>query len=167
MGATEDTSQNVCQSCRTSGPTVRERGRVSLMAVLCDPCWNVYANQLAIEEGATAPPQVAPDPDDVTPYEPPTCRDCGAAVRQYPTNYERWVYLAGEDLPAKDVAPCHRWRLETIHGRHSSIPVEIVAVRIRGIEPLPSDPVRPAHRAVCLNPEAVQEAEQERAAEPE
>ncbi|QTZ91581.1 DUF6083 domain-containing protein [Streptomyces auratus] len=167
MGATEDTGQGLCQSCHTGGPTVRERGRVRLMAVLCDSCWNAYANQLAIEEGATAPPQVEPDPDDVTPYEPVTCGDCGAAVRHYPTNYDRWVYLAVDDLPAKDVAPRYRWRLQTIVGRHSRVPVDIVAVRIRGIEPLPSDAVRPAHRAVCLNPEAVQEAERERAADAE
>lgn len=167
MGANEDTSQSVCQSCHMGGPTVRERGRVSLMAVLCEPCWNAYANQLAVEEGATAPPKVEPDPDHVTSYEPPTCRDCGAMVRHYSTNYDRWVYLAVEDLPAKDVAPRHRWRLETIRGRHSSVPIDIVAVRIRGIEPLPSDPVRPAHRAVCLNPDAVQEVEQERATDSE
>ncbi|MCF3176702.1 hypothetical protein IPZ61_25670 [Streptomyces sioyaensis] len=167
MGATEDTSQGVCQSCHTGGPTVRDRGRISLMAVLCDPCWNAYANQLAIEEGATAPPQVDPDPDDVTPYEPPTCSDCGAAVKHCATNYDRWIYLAVGELPAKDVAPRYRWRLQPLGGRHSRVPVEIVAVRIRGIEPLPSDLVWPAHRAVCLSPEAVQEVEQERAAEPE
>ncbi|MCQ4084429.1 hypothetical protein NGB36_28575 [Streptomyces sp. RB6PN25] len=87
-------------------------------------------------------------------------------VRHYPTNYDRWVYLAIEDLPAKDVAPRYRWRLETIRGRHSRVPVDIVAVRIRGMEPLPSDPVRPAHRAVCLNPDTKHEAEQERATDP-
>lgn len=140
---------------------MRERGRVSLMAVLCDPCWNVYANQLALEEGATAPPKAQPDPDDVTWCEPPTCCDCGAAVRHYPTNYDRWVYLAVEDLPAKDVAPRHRWRLATIRGRHSRVIVDVVAMRIRGIEPLPSDPVRPAHQAQCLNPDVEQDAEQD------
>ncbi|MEU4843711.1 DUF6083 domain-containing protein [Streptomyces gilvosporeus] len=137
------------------------------MAVLCDPCWNAYANQLALEEGATAPPQAEPDPDDIAWYEPPTCSDCGAAVRHYPTNYDRWVYLAVEDVPAKDVAPRYRWRLQSLQGRHSSVPGAIVAVRIRSIEPLPSELVRPAHRALCLNPEAVQEAEEGRAAGPE
>ncbi|TJZ54688.1 hypothetical protein FCH28_14685 [Streptomyces piniterrae] len=92
-------------------------------------------------------------------------------VRHYPTNYDRWVYLAVEDLPAKDVAPRYRWRLETIRAPYSPVAVDVVAMRIRGIEPLPSDPVRPAHRAVCLSPDALQEAEQEaeqeRAADPE
>ncbi|WP_246102846.1 DUF6083 domain-containing protein [Streptomyces piniterrae] len=141
------------------------------MVALCDPCWNAHANQLALEEGATAPPKVEPDPDDVAWYEPPTCGDCGAVVRHYPTNYDRWVYLAVEDLPAKDVAPRYRWRLETIRAPYSPVAVDVVAMRIRGIEPLPSDPVRPAHRAVCLSPDALQEAEQEaeqeRAADPE
>ncbi|MFF4950559.1 DUF6083 domain-containing protein [Streptomyces chattanoogensis] len=161
MGVIEETSQ-ICEDCHTDGPTVRERGRVRLIAVLCDACWNVYANQRAMEDGATAPPRAEPDPDDVTWYEPPTCRDCGAAVGHYPTNYDRWVYLAVEDRPAKDVAPRHRWRLTAIPGRHSHVPVDAdaVAMRIRGAEPLPSF-VRPAHRALCLSPDAEEEVEDE------
>ncbi|POX39861.1 hypothetical protein C3486_16605 [Streptomyces sp. Ru73] len=67
----------------------------------------------------------------------------------HPTNYDRWVRLATRDRPAKDVPPEHRWRLVT--GRRGA---ERVAVRLRGIVPLPSEPVRPAHRAVCLSPDA-------------
>ncbi|AXK37672.1 hypothetical protein DVA86_26630 [Streptomyces armeniacus] len=81
-------------------------------------------------------------------------------MAHYPTNYDRWVHLALRDLPAKDVPPRHRWRLETVTGPDSPAGVAVVAVRIRGIEPLPGELVRPAHRAVCLSPDAVREAEQ-------
>lgn len=133
---------------------MRERGRISLMAILCDTCWNVQADALAEEEGATAPPRGDPGPDDSTWIEPPTCPDCGAPVEIRRTNYDRWVRLATEDLPAKDVPPRHRWRLVARTAPHSSYVVDIVAVRIRGIAPLPSELVRPAHRAVCLSAEA-------------
>ncbi|MFB9518205.1 DUF6083 domain-containing protein [Streptomyces purpureus] len=158
MGEMGDISR-ICQSCQAGGPTVRERGRGRRIGVLCGTCWDIYANRRALEEGATAPARADPGPDDVDPYEPPACRHCGALVGHYPTTYDRWVHLALGDLPARDVAPGHRWRLETVPGRHTRVPVGIVAVRVRGIEPLPGDLVRPAHRAVCLSWDAAREAE--------
>jgi hypothetical protein len=130
---------------------VEERGRAWPMAVLCDACWNVIVRDLAEEEGATDPP-VIPDPDDVTLPAPPICSGCGAEVLYRPTNYGRWVCLALYDAPAKDVEPRYRWRLENVPGRHTSVTVDVVAVRLRGIEPLPGELVRPAHRAVCGSP---------------
>ncbi|MGW2559793.1 DUF6083 domain-containing protein [Streptomyces sp. NPDC001514] len=161
MGAIRGNHGIVCQRCGDDGPTVGERGRISLMALLCEPCWDAYANEIAIHEGATDRPW--PQRDDVTPHEPPCCPHCNAEVLPYPTNYDRWVHLATRDHPVKEVPPRYRWRLVTLRARHSGIPIDVVAVRVRGIEPLPGDLVRPAHRAVCLDPDAMDEVEQERA----
>ncbi|MET7716546.1 DUF6083 domain-containing protein [Streptomyces sp. NPDC005407] len=161
MGATRGNREIVCQRCGEDGPTVAERGRISLMALLCEACWIAHANDLAIHEGATDAPRPAPAPEDVTLYEPPHCTHCKAEVRPYPTNYDRWINLATRDYPAKDVPPRYRWRLVTLPARHSSASTDVVAVRVRGFEPLPSDLVRPAHRAVCLSPDAMEEVEQE------
>ncbi|MGI5471098.1 DUF6083 domain-containing protein [Streptomyces sp. CA-132043] len=150
MGETGGTTgRNRCRSCRGTGPTVRERGHSRLPAVLCDPCWHVQANALAEEEGATAPPRGDPGPDDTRWIEPPACPDCGAPVEVHRTDYDRWVRLATRDRPAKDVPPEHRWRLVAGPGG-----ADRVAVRLRGIAALPSEPVRPAHRAVCPDPDA-------------
>ncbi|MBT2391552.1 hypothetical protein J7E87_19465 [Streptomyces sp. ISL-1] len=163
MGATGGNHGIVCQGCRDDGPTVRERGRISLMAVLCELCWDAHAAEIAGQEGATDTPRPEPDPDDVTAYEPPRCPHCQVEVRPYPTNYDRWVHLATRDHPAKDVPPRYRWRLVPIRAHHAYVPVDVVAVRVGGIEPLPGELVRPAHRAVCLSPDAVDEVEQEQA----
>ncbi|MFJ9631558.1 DUF6083 domain-containing protein [Streptomyces sp. NPDC101175] len=80
--------------------------------------------------------------------EPPRCPECDALVRMYPTSYDRWVSLATVELPAKDVPAGFRWRLTKVPG--SRIPMDIVAVRVRGIDPLPSEPVVPAHRMMCV-----------------
>nr|WP_231976484.1 DUF6083 domain-containing protein [Streptomyces sp. 3214.6] len=104
---------------------------------------------MAEADGATAAPRPDPDPDDVTWIEPPLCPECGALVRIYPTNYDRWVSLAMVELPAKDVPEAFRWRLTRLPGR-SPILTDIVAVRVRGIDPLPSEPVVPAHRMMCI-----------------
>lgn len=149
MGVADGNDKVACQRCRSESPTVRERGRISLMALLCDTCWEEHANEIAEYEGATASSRGDPDPDDVAPYEPPWCPSCGALLRPYPTNYDRWVYLAETDVPAKDVPPRHRWRLITVRARNSGVAVELVAVRVRGVDPAPSDLVRPAHPAVC------------------
>lgn len=53
------------------------------------------------------------------------------------------------ELPAKDVPEPFRWRLMKLPGR-SSITVDIVAERIRGVDPLPRAPVVPAHRMMCV-----------------
>uniref|UniRef100_UPI003F492A93 DUF6083 domain-containing protein n=1 Tax=Streptomyces chartreusis TaxID=1969 RepID=UPI003F492A93 len=119
------------------------------MARLCESCWNVLANEMAILDGAAAAPRPEPEPDDVSWIEPPTCPKCGAPVRVYPTNYDRWVSLAMVELPAKDVPDPFRWRLTKLPGR-SSITVDIVAVRVRGVDPLASEPVVPAHRMMCV-----------------
>lgn len=119
------------------------------MARLCESCWNILANEMATLDGAAAAPRPEPDPDDVSWVEPPTCPKCSAPIRVYPTNYDRWVSLAMVELPAKDVPEPFRWRLSKIPGR-SSITADIVAVRVRGVDPLPSEPVVPAHRMMCL-----------------
>lgn len=127
---------------------MRERGRIDLMARLCEECWNVLANEMAEADGATAAPRPEPDPDDVSWIEPPICPQCGALIRVYPTNYDRWVSLATVELPAKDVPEPFRWRLTKLPDR-SSLVADIVAVRVRGVDPRPSDPVVPAHRMTC------------------
>ncbi|MGX1370020.1 hypothetical protein RKD19_005379 [Streptomyces canus] len=128
---------------------MRERGRFGLMASYCEGCWNALANEMAAADGATAAPRPDPGPDDTTWIEPPRCPECGAAVRIYPTAYDRWVSLAMAELPAKDVPEPFRWRLTRLPGR-SPVPTDVVAVRIRGIDPLPGEPVVPAHRMMCV-----------------
>lgn len=158
MGAIEDFSRAACQDCHLEDPSVTERGRAYPMGVvLCDPCWNVVANELAQEEGATASPRPDPGPDDFGWCEPHSCPRCGAGVANYPTNYDRWVCLSASERPAEDVPAQDRWRLQPVPAAHSPVPVDVVAVRLRGIEPLPGELVRPAHRAECLSPEAVRE----------
>ncbi|MER7397757.1 DUF6083 domain-containing protein [Streptomyces sp. NPDC000151] len=110
-----------------------------------------------MQDRALAPSRGDPGPDEHTWHEPPPCPDCGAVGSVRRTNYDRWVRLAAKDLPAKDVPPEHRWRLETVRTRHSSYGVGLVAMRLGAIEPLPSDLVCPAHRTVCLCPEAEEE----------
>ncbi|WP_369265294.1 DUF6083 domain-containing protein [Streptomyces sp. R35] len=104
---------------------------------------------MAKADGATAAPRPEPDPDDVSWIEPPICPECGALIRVYPTNYDRWVSLATMELPAKEVPEPFRWRLTKPLGR-SPIATGIVAVRVRGIDPLPGDPVVPAHSMMCV-----------------
>ncbi|MFH8474912.1 DUF6083 domain-containing protein [Streptomyces sp. NPDC018000] len=82
--------------------------------------------------------------------EPPTCDQCGALVRLYPTNYDRWVSLAMAELSAKDVPARYRWRLVKRPARHSNVVVEFVAIRVRGIDSLLSEMVVPAHRMLCV-----------------
>ncbi|MFF2366302.1 DUF6083 domain-containing protein [Streptomyces sp. NPDC058122] len=109
---------------------------------------------MALSEGATAPPRPDVDPGDVTFLEPPTCAQCGSSIHIYPTLYDRWVSLALMELPAKDVPPGFRWRLVEIRSPRSPVIIEIVAVRVHGIEPLPGDPVIPAHQMFCRAEEA-------------
>ncbi|MDX3067826.1 DUF6083 domain-containing protein [Streptomyces sp. ND04-05B] len=104
---------------------------------------------MALADGATAAPRPQPDSDDVTWIEPPLCPECGISVRIYPTNYDRWVSLAMVELPAKDVPEPFRWRLTRLPDP-SPISTDIAAVRVRGIDPLPGDPVVPAHRMMCV-----------------
>ncbi len=132
-----------CWTCGKRDASVRERGRIDLWGVLCDGCWNVRANRLAEEEGTTATPLPEPDPDDTEWIEAPVCEQCGAAIRVWPTEYDRWVALATRPLPAKDVPEHHRWRLvET--------PAGCVAVRLRGARLLPDEPVYPHHQMLCV-----------------
>jgi hypothetical protein len=105
---------------------------------------------MAAADGATATPRPEPDPEDVSWIEPPICPKCGALVRIYPTNYDRWVSLATVELPAKDVPEPFRWRLTTFPDP-SRRATDIVAVRVRGIDPLPGEPVVPAHRMLCAS----------------
>ncbi|WP_308030938.1 DUF6083 domain-containing protein [Streptomyces sp. CoH27] len=149
MGATRDGDQSTCLRCGETGGSVRERGRIGLTARYCGKCWNILANEMAEADGATAAPGPEPDPDDVAWIEPPVCPECGASIRVYPTNYDRWVSLAMVELPAKDVPEAFRWRLTRLPTR-SLVPADIVAVRVRGIDPLPGEPVVPAHRMMCV-----------------
>ncbi len=128
---------------------MRDRGRIDLMAKLCETCWNTLANEMAEADGATAAPRPEPDPDDVTLIEPPRCPECGSLIRICPTIYDRWVSLAMMELPAKDVPEAFRWRLMALPTR-SPIPADFVAVRVRGIDPLPGEPVVPAHSMMCV-----------------
>ena len=145
----QDRDQSICLRCGEAGGTVRERGRINLMARYCERCWNILANEMAEADGATAAPRPEPDPDDVTWIELPVCDECGALIRVYPTTYDRWVSLAMTEMPAKDVPAAFRWRLMRLPTR-SPIPADIVAVRVRGIDPLPSEPVVPAHSMMCV-----------------
>ncbi|WP_328507197.1 hypothetical protein [Streptomyces sp. NBC_00391] len=148
MGAIQDRDQSTCDRCRVTSLTVRERGRLDFMSRLCDRCWNTLANEMAEVDGATAAPRPDLGPDDVTWIEPPVCPVCGVLVGVYPTIYDRWVSLAMVELPAKDAPEPFRWRLMRLPDL-SPIPTDIVAVRVRGIDPLPGDPVVPAHRMMC------------------
>ncbi len=152
MGATGGDEQGVCHICGTDDPTVSERGRINLMAVLCDPCWNRLANDLAEDEGATDEPRPGHCPEDLTWHDPPSCRRCGARVRLYPTNYDRWISLATTELPAGEVPSRYRWRLVKVYPRHAGVAVDTVAVRLRGIDPPLDEPVIPAHRMFCTDP---------------
>ncbi|WP_331445662.1 DUF6083 domain-containing protein [Streptomyces xanthochromogenes] len=122
MGALGD-QERLCQRCGKISATVRERGRIDLMARLCELCWNILANEMAEADGATATPRPEPDLDDVSWIEPPACPRCGAAIRVYPTNYDRWVSLATVELPAKDVPEAFRWRLTKLPGDPPSSPI--------------------------------------------
>jgi hypothetical protein len=130
----------LCRLCRRWNPTVRSRGHVDLMAEMCEECWQRLANGLATVEGATAPPQ------DPAGNGPPRCRACRGVVRRYPTYYERWVDLATVELPAEEVPQRYRWRL--IKAPAPRAPV-VLAVHIRVVDPLPRDPVLPAHAFLC------------------
>lgn len=154
MGATGDRDERVCQRCGEPDPSVHSRGRIDLIAELCDVCWGRLANSMAQSEGATAPPRPEPGPDDVMFIEPPTCALCGADIRIYPTVYDRWVGLAMAELPAKAVPERFRWRLVKIQSPRSPVVVDVVAVRVRGIDPLPGEQVVPAHQMLCAGQEA-------------
>ncbi|MFJ9213277.1 DUF6083 domain-containing protein [Streptomyces sp. NPDC102264] len=165
MGALTGAIGSTCQSCGEPDPTVRMRGRAFPMAELCDACWNDFADDLARYEGAGAPPRAEPGPDDFDAVGPPLCPECNGLLRPYPTNYDRWVDLASRELPAKDVPSRYRWRLIPLRARHSQVPTGFVAVRIRGVEPMPGELVMPAHVAVCLGPDASAEVEEARKAD--
>ncbi|WP_075033834.1 DUF6083 domain-containing protein [Streptomyces mirabilis] len=77
------------------------------------------------------------------------CPKCGISVRICPTSYDRWVSLATVELPAKDVPEPFRWRLTRLPDQ-PHLAADIVAVRVRGIDPLPGEPVVPAHRMMCV-----------------
>ncbi|XES00580.1 DUF6083 domain-containing protein [Streptomyces sp. S1D4-11] len=149
MGAIRDRERYLCHRCGEVSPTVRDRGRINLMNRFCEPCWNVFANEMAEADGASAAPRPELDPDDVSWIEPPICPECGVLVRIYPTSYDRWVSLATVELPAKDVPEPFRWRLTRLPDQ-SRLATDIVAVRLRGIDPLPGEPVVPAHRMMCV-----------------
>src|SRR5437879_1093291 len=137
--------QGVCEHCGDESRPAEERGRFPLGVVLCEGCWQQFANELAKDEGATATRWPEPEPDNVEWIEPrEECRDCGMPVRRMATNYERWVDLAKVNLPAKDVPRRYRWRVKKLPVRHSSYDIGSIAVKIGAIDPLPRDLVTPA-----------------------
>ncbi|GGJ62138.1 DUF6083 domain-containing protein [Streptomyces brasiliensis] len=124
------------------------------MAELCERCWNCLANGLAAVEGATAPRLPTADEEEAEGVQtsgPATCRRCREEVRRYPTYYERWVDLEIDEQPAKEVPERYRWRLMKAPTPHAPT---VIAVRVRVIDPLPSDPVIPAHAFRCPDEEA-------------
>lgn len=123
MGAVQEGGLSICLRCGEAGGTVRERGRIDLMARYCERCWNTLANEMAEADGATAAPRPEPDPDDVTLIEPPVCPECGTSIRLYPTTYDRWVSVAMVDMPAKDVPAAFRWRLMGLPADPPSRPI--------------------------------------------
>ncbi|MGW1258895.1 DUF6083 domain-containing protein [Streptomyces sp. NPDC002513] len=135
---------------------MREPGHIPMMTMLCDHCWNVEANKIAIGGGATDSPAPEPDPDDVTWFaEPiPPCEKCGEVIQRRRTNYGRWVHLELEQMTAKEVPHEYRWRLMPLRARHSLVPVEIIAVKVGAMDPRPGDPVYAAHAMFCSAPEA-------------
>ncbi|MFJ5213325.1 DUF6083 domain-containing protein [Streptomyces sp. NPDC088354] len=160
MGST-GVDRHVCEQCGDASRLALRRGRIDLMATLCERCWNRYANEIAEAEGATAPPREEPDQDDTRWIEPPTCRACGLQVRRTPTNYDRWVDLGTVAVRAKDVPRRYRWRLLSIHPRSATVITDVIAVKVGAIEPTPGELIMPAHRALCPSPDAVREVERE------
>ncbi|MFE2314674.1 DUF6083 domain-containing protein [Streptomyces sp. NPDC059441] len=154
MRTTGGRDGDLCQRCGKTDASVRSRGRIDLIAELCVGCWNQLAHQMAQADGATALPPPDFNPDDVTFREPPPCGQCGRDIRVYPTVYDRWVSLGMKELPAKDVPPRFRWRLIKIPSPYSPVDTDLVAVRIRSIEPLPGELVVPAHQLLCPVEEA-------------
>lgn len=147
-----------CQECGaedspvSAGVRVAERGRVNPLCWLCDRCWAVAVNDAAHADGAVWRPE--DDPDDYQLREPPVCGDCGGEVVFYRTNYDRWIALEAEEMPAKDVPSRYRWQVHTYRARYSTVVVEVIAQRLAGTEPPPGQLVRPAHRFRCPSPDA-------------
>ncbi|MER7619911.1 DUF6083 domain-containing protein [Streptomyces sp. NPDC126503] len=128
---------------------MRARGRVRVVAVLCEECWDRAANDFALDEGATAAPPGEPGPDDLGWIEAAVCPRCGREVRAYRTNYDRWVHLDDEELPPGEVPARFRWRLMRRYARHTEMVVETVAVRVRAVDPWLGEWVVPAHGMRC------------------
>lgn len=138
-----------CQVCGRGDGGVEARGRFRVLAVLCDSCWNRVANDLAEDEGATAAPPGERDGDDVAWVEPAACGRCGRPVRVVATNYDRWVSLEWEERPVEEVPARFRWRLRRRFARGSGVMVDVVAVRMRGVDPWLAEWVVPAHGMAC------------------
>lgn len=141
-----------CQRCgadgassSTQGP-VAPRGRLRDQGAFCQECWDRWANEAAWHDGVTDPQLPELDPEELAPYEPVACRRCNAPLYLYRTDYDRWVALEHEELPAEDVPDPHRWRLHPVPGY-------LIAVRVTGDEPSPAPPVHPTHRYRCADPD--------------
>jgi hypothetical protein len=128
---------------------VEERGRAVPLGRFCENCWNEYRNLAARADGITNPQLPESDPDELSWYEPPNCPACGVPLHLYRTNYDHWVAVELEPLPAKQVPSLFRWRLKALRARNSPTTIDVIAVRITGIEPTPGEPVLPAHRFHC------------------
>ena len=140
---------NLCQQCGADGAadsgrgSVERRGRVTDRGAFCPDCWERHANEAARQDGVIDPQVFEPDPDDVTHYEPVPCPRCNAPLNLFLTDYDRWVALEHEELPAGSVPDPHRWRL-------CSAPGYLIAVRVTGDEPSPVPLVQPTHRYRCF-----------------
>ncbi len=158
MGDERTDQQPACEDCGDPSRPARKRGMAFPFEVMrCDPCWNRLANEMAIIDGATAPPRPDPGPEYFGPIEPDECPKCGMETRTVLTNYNRWVRLATRSMRAKEVPRRYWWRIEWLRPGNSTYVVGSIAVRVNGIEPLPDDLVIPAHTAVCAAPDAIEE----------
>ena len=111
-------------------------------------CWNVFANEMAVTDGATAPPRPDTDPDDVSWIEPPICPRCSFCAhlpdRVRPVGQPRYGGDARQRRPrALPLAPDEA-------AGPIRVTTDIAAVRVRGIDPLPGDLVVPAHSMMCV-----------------
>ncbi len=163
MGDERTEQQHVCEDCGDPSRPAQKRGVAFALDLLrCEPCWNRLANEMAETDGATARPRIDPGPESFEPIEPDECPKCGMEVRTVLTNYDRWVHLATVPMRAKEVPRRYWWRVEPIRADYSTYVVGSVAVRVRGIEPLPDDLVMPAHTVVCADPDAIEEVRRAR-----
>ncbi|MBY8878633.1 hypothetical protein [Actinacidiphila acidipaludis] len=169
MGGGRTEQRHVCEECGDPSRPAQERGvAIPLGVVRCDPCWERLANELAEIDGVTDRPTPEPDAESTRWIEPDNeCPRCGMEVRPVRTNYDRWVNLATSPMRAKEVPRPYRWRVRTLTARHSAYPIGVIAVKVSGIEPLPDDPVTPAHTVVCADPVAIEEVRRARLAEVE
>lgn len=140
--------QRFCQRCGADGAPssaqgpVEPRGHLRELGDFCQECWDRCANEAALHDCVIDPQLSDLEPEELTQYEPVACERCNAPLHLYRTDYDRWVALEQEELPAGTVPDPHRWRLHAIPGY-------LIAVRVTGDEPASAAPVHPTHQYRC------------------